>query len=194
MTHETVNLKRKLKQSKMAVCSSSSPYKSSQAPHNIYRVRCMLANVEAQNTQCSPPVLHLWRQTLTTKICPLGDWTVLMHKKSTLENVCPLRLHIFPTQDFLVLHLIICSGLQFKVCLISFIRLQSSSSKDESCHHSPKDWTYFTCLSTVQTPQAYTISMQDLLPEGNVEAWSINRFKVGLDKSMQDKGPSADDH
>lgn len=40
----------------------------------------------------------------------------------------------------------------------------------------------------------YTISMQELLPEGIVEARSINRFKVGLDKSMQDKGPSVDDH
>lgn len=39
-----------------------------------------------------------------------------------------------------------------------------------------------------------TISMQDLLPEDIVEAKSINRFKVGLDKSMQDKGPSVDDH
>lgn len=40
----------------------------------------------------------------------------------------------------------------------------------------------------------YAISMQDLLPEDIVEAKSINRFKVGLDKSMQDKGPSVDDH
>lgn len=158
----------------------------------------MLANVEAQNTQYSPPILHnfpLWRPTLTTKIFPRGDWTVLMHKKSTLENVCPLRLHIFPIQDFLVLHLIICSGLQFKICLISFIRPQSSSYKDESCHHSPKDrldLLHMPLHSSNTTP--YTISMQELLPEGIVEARSINRFKVGLDKSMQDKGPSADDH
>lgn len=40
MTHETVNLKRKLEQLKMAVCSSSCPYKSSQAPHNLYWVWC----------------------------------------------------------------------------------------------------------------------------------------------------------
>lgn len=49
-----------------------------------------------------------------------------------------------------------------------------------------------TSHSSNTTP--HTISMQDLLPEGIVEARSINRFKVGLDKSMQDKGPSADDH
>jgi len=40
----------------------------------------------------------------------------------------------------------------------------------------------------------YTISMRDLLPEDTVEAKSTNRFNVGLDKSMQDKGPSVDDH
>lgn len=55
MTHETVNLKRKLEQLKMAVCSSSSPYKSSQAPHNIYSDASMLANMEAQ---CSIPHLN----------------------------------------------------------------------------------------------------------------------------------------
>lgn len=36
--------------------------------------------------------------------------------------------------------------------------------------------------------------MQDLLPEDTVEAKSINRFKEGLDKSIQDKGPSVDGH
>lgn len=43
-------------------------------------------------------------------------------------------------------------------------------------------------------PAPYTISMQAFLPSGTVETKSITGFKAGLDKSMQDKGPSVDEH
>lgn len=38
-----------------------------------------------------------------------------------------------------------------------------------------------------------TISMRDLLPKDTVETRSINGFKAGLDRSVQDNGPSEDD-
>lgn len=38
-----------------------------------------------------------------------------------------------------------------------------------------------------------TISMRDLLPKDTVETRSINGFKAGLDRSVQDNGPSEED-
>lgn len=96
--------------------------------------------------EVSSSTLHrflLWRPRLISKVFRLGlvielSWLI----KSIITVYLPSEPpHTFMQagQDFLLSHLITCSGLQFKICLISFIRLRSSSYKDESRHHSYKD-------------------------------------------------------
>lgn len=102
-----------------------------------------------------------------------------------------------PSQEFLLLHFIICSGLKSKYASFHLLGSGPPVIKMDAIIF-PKQAgptlssRYIPLHSSSIIP--YTISMWDLLPEDIVEVKSINRFKVELDESMQDKGPSVDDH